>query len=1455
MSHRIADRPVRFPTTASVTLFLFAVLPGGCGFGSAAIAVSAGGGSGGGATNGQSVASALVVTRTATSPCEVLFVLRDQEGDSASVELSFRRSGEAGFRPITLAPGSAPLRGIPDSSSPYRVKWDFATDFGDGGFRNDVELQLTVKDGVSPPVLANVAVGNDPPEVTRLALVPAGSSEYAGVLHLDLHIVDSAADPVDVVAEFNSDAAGGFPETSWSLARASATGIATSSAGEPVDLAWDSASDLPGFDGAVRLRLRATDSFGASSQAITESVHLDNNAPPTVVFDEAGFALGIKDRGHIPIPMRLFDVEHDRVRVLVQWRDPFGSWPALPADGADLLDLLTNAARAGERRDLQIATERPTHAGGSVGILVGQQDAEVRLPELAADANHVPMQGLAGRTLEILDAHREPTTRSWAANVLQSPVACEVIADGRRALVLDQQGGGWRLREIELTDGAVVGLLASGSGLPRAMSVDRWGGRIWVATTESVSCLDWRTGAVRGSWPQEFASGPRGIAAVGTTMAVATGDDALVRYDVATGRRVMLLRGLVEPWGIVADPQRVQGCYVAERGADRILAVDLLHLSRRRLPAKVRVVDEPSLGVVPLPSPRALALDTTGTNLLVMTQFGSRSSLRSLLLQNPLDLDRSGQADPVVTEVTDQLGDVQAGLAVGPDASVVVVLPAASGLAMGGGVSRSLQIVRGAGGAGQPVPYRVEDQVVTVDLAGSSPPAPGSRWRMRMFAQCASPQGQRNVFLWDTSMLPDLEEVQIRALAIDADAGQLMVGEQARSIRFRFDSQPAVPGGGAGLAAGDLDQDGDVDLVSASTSQAGLTILYQVQPGVYSASSIGSIGNDRSVAIADLNRDGINDIVTANGLGLSIWLQTAPGVFSALPGGPLLNSGPGATLSVAVGDLDGDGDNDLIGGLDVFLQTGPGTFTRQSAQLPAPGSYVSTTIAMADVDGDGRLDALTPGYTATSSVSVSFGTGTGAFQAGPSLPIVGGVVSSIDAADADGDGDLDLLVGAVDTSFGSSGRLQVHLQGPPGIFTAVTLGDQPYFGSNPVSARFGDIDGDGDLDVVAGVIREFATESNALRVFQRDANGNYVASEDRLPASGGTSLSGNPLTVVAEDLDGDGRLDLASAGGASIGIHLQHGGLRFAEGQHLYLGQFSEIQDAHLGDLDHDGDKDVAVWVNEPRDLIRVQSAPGLFASRSNTLSGSGRSRDVDGDGDLDLLRSPILEQVAPGTFQPHPGTPAAREAVDVDADGDMDLLAWSNGRLEIWWQEGAWTYALGGSVALGADPGTIVGVDLNADGRVDIVATTSGGTFAFIQGASGLYPESPIAWPSGVLADVDGDGLSDVLGVDGIHYQEPTRTFFVDSLGLTSPALWLAATDVDRDGLIDLVAKDALYVQRGKRLFGRVPHALDANLNVTTNFLAGDLDLDGDVDFVRLVPPGSTLGGYSRVIHYWTGR
>jgi hypothetical protein len=439
------------------------------------------------------------------------------------------------------------------------------------------------------------------------------------------------------------------------------------------------------------------------------------------------------------------------------------------------------------------------------------------------------------------------------------------------------------------------------------------------------------------------------------------------------------------------------------------------------------------------------------------------------------------------------------------------------------------------------------------------------------------------------------------------------------------------------VQAADLDADGDLDLVSANAGGNDLTIFYRVSPEAREPSAWRPVrvpvpgGKPAWVTTADLDGDGRLDLTSANvdGDNLSVFFRAGGGRFTAQPdetlGDSTTLSGP---VSVVAADLDGDGDLDLAAAnqagndLAIFLQTSPRTFTLGSPLGDAGSPLGPVSVRAGDLDGDGDLDLVSANQ-AGDNLTIFFQSDGGDFS--PTASVILGDAqttpspAAVKAADLDGDGDLDLAVASL-----LEERLTLFFQAGPGEFAPAEF--TPRGGAGPVDIAVGDLDGDGDLDLVAANRGE-----RNLSTFLQTEPGTFVFSSDA--ALEHPPTRGLPNAVEAADLDGDGDLDLVAANSLfenNLTIFFQTSPGAFIHDPGGPLATADQTSDVAVADLDGDGDPDL-VAANQLGDnlMLFFQTAPGGFPSRPDlTLGGPGSTRrpgevaavDLDGDGDVDLI-------------------------------------------------------------------------------------------------------------------------------------------------------------------------------------------------------------------------------------------
>lgn len=459
--------------------------------------------------------------------------------------------------------------------------------------------------------------------------------------------------------------------------------------------------------------------------------------------------------------------------------------------------------------------------------------------------------------------------------------------------------------------------------------------------------------------------------------------------------------------------------------------------------------------------------------------------------------------------------------------------------------------------------------------------------------------------------------------------------------------------------------------------------------------------------------------------------------------------------------------------------------------FPTPNTFVSAsfccfstaTLASGDFNGDGKLDIVD--IDSFDNLNVMLGKGDGTFQAPISLSIATAnfFPEAIAVGDFNGDKLLDVAVWATNSNTAGT-QVNIYLGNGAGSFTVGGVFNAPNsnnFNPGPNSIVAADVNGDGKLDLVA------VTDFNGIFVFLGNEDGTFQA-----PANYGSGTTGGCCDGVAvADLNSDGKLDIAIPIQNGISILLNTGNGTFGAATYYP----SNLAGAFVGDGiaigDVNGDKkpDVVVTEENIGAIVFLNQGNGTFAESSNIIG---------------------------------PPVSATNNVIlaDVNNDKKLDIvLPDSAGDVFTYLGKGNGTFANSGQyplqVASNSAPYLVLLGDFNGDGTLDLVDTNgvSSATASLGRGDGTFRTAQMFAFTTTfftghnvVAADFNGDGIQDVA-YSYVPVQTGTdRQSFAVLLGSSHGALgapaytaagscsanqtnYIATGDVNGDGKADIVA------------------------------------------------------------------
>jgi hypothetical protein len=427
-----------------------------------------------------------------------------------------------------------------------------------------------------------------------------------------------------------------------------------------------------------------------------------------------------------------------------------------------------------------------------------------------------------------------------------------------------------------------------------------------------------------------------------------------------------------------------------------------------------------------------------------------------------------------------------------------------------------------------------------------------------------------------------------------------------------------------------------------------------------------------SVAVGDFDGNGQQDLVTANagpygGPGsVTVLLGNGDGTFAAA----VSFAGDDRFFCVAVGDFDDDGRQDVVTGhirptslngrVSLLRGNGDGTF---APAVSYPVGYYPFSVAVGDFNGDGREDLVTANEV---NLVVLLGNGDGTFAAARSYP-AGDSPYSVAVGDFDGNGWQDLV-----TANEFMNQFTVLLGNGDGTFASplsYTLGDDPLHYYYPFSVAVGDFDGDGQQDIVSA--NHVVDEWTGIPVFG-DVTVMLGNGDGAFAPAVSYPVGDWPWSVAVGDFNRDGRQDLVTAnqvtanqGYDDVTVLLGNGDGTFAAARSYPAGDYPNS--VAVGDFDGNGwqdlvtanirSDDVTVLINQSETVLTAffDIKPDGFPNSVNPRSRGVIPVAIIGSDTFDVAEIDVTTLAfGPG------GAPIAHlngHLQDVNYDGIMDLL------------------------------------------------------------------------------------------------------------------------------------------------------------------------------------------------------
>lgn len=621
-----------------------------------------------------------------------------------------------------------------------------------------------------------------------------------------------------------------------------------------------------------------------------------------------------------------------------------------------------------------------------------------------------------------------------------------------------------------------------------------------------------------------------------------------------------------------------------------------------------------------------------------------------------------------------------------------------------------------------------------------------------------------------------------------------------------------------------------------------------------------SLASPQDVVTADLNNDGLVDVVvaSANDYKVSWYENLGNGNFG---GQNIISTNVSGANSIFAIDIDNDGDSDIVSSaindnkISLHENLGGGSF--------APDQIISvdvdqpTNVFCTDIDGDGLIDILS---SSTSKTAWYKNLGNGNFGGQILISSIVGP-HCVFAVDLDNDGDVDVITSVAYLT----NKIFWHENLGGGNFSAEKIISN--LANKPISVYSTDLDNDGFMDVLSTSLVD-----DKVAWYKNLGNGSFGTQQII------SALSDDPISIFTADYNNDGMEDVfvALSYNNQVALYQNLGGGIFGTKQ-IITSNAIAVRSITGSDLDNDGDIDIlstshtdhklAWYENLGGGVFNIQVIIANIINRPVSIS----SVDLDNDGNMDVLSASKFDvswfkNIGNGNFGSRKiissmvSSAACVTSADINNDGLMDVLSASNQDHKVAWYRNLGngdfdtTVNVISNIAIGAE--SVFTSDLDNDGDIDVLSASFGdnkiawyenlgnGNFDTI---ANVLSSSAIEALSVFATDLDNDGDMDVLSASYIDnkiawYENLGNGNFDTTANIISNSVdganSVSAADIDNDGYMDvfyssnILDKISWHQNLGNGGFGP-EQVISIVADACRSVISSDLDNDGDIDII----------------------